>query len=62
MALDLQEHPDGDAVAAVVLPVYGSDGTCLTDLGPDPVAAAGGAARTSEQRQIEAIELHVARD
>ena len=42
-------------VAAVVLPVYGPDGTCLTDLGPDPVVAAGGAPRTREQRQVEAI-------
>ncbi|WP_147796338.1 HNH endonuclease signature motif containing protein [Cellulomonas sp. Y8] len=55
MASDLQEHPDGDPVAAVVLPVYGPDGTCLTDFGPDPVVAAGGAPRTGEQRQIEAI-------
>ncbi|WP_158374466.1 HNH endonuclease signature motif containing protein [Cellulosimicrobium cellulans] len=55
MAADLQEHPDGDVVAAVVLPVYGPDGTCLTDLGPDPVVAAGGAPRTGEQRQVEAI-------
>jgi hypothetical protein len=55
MALDLQEHPDGDAVAAPVLPVYGPDGTCLTDFGPDPVVAAGRAPRTSEQRQVEAI-------
>jgi hypothetical protein len=55
MAPDLQEHPDGDVVAAVVLPVYGPDGTCLTDLGPDPVVAAGGAPRTGEQRQVEAI-------
>jgi len=55
MAPDLQEDPDGDVVAAVVLPVYGPDGTCLTDLGPDPVAAAGGAPRTGEQRQVEAI-------
>ncbi|HYQ73902.1 MAG TPA: hypothetical protein VER05_02075, partial [Cellulomonas sp.] len=55
MASDLQEHSDGDPVAAVVLPVYGPDGTCLTDFGPDPVVAAGGAPRTGEQRQIEAI-------
>ncbi|WP_147796408.1 DUF222 domain-containing protein [Cellulomonas sp. Y8] len=55
MASDLQEHPDGDPVAAVVLPVYGPDGTCLTDFGPGPVVAAGGAPRTGEQRQIEAI-------
>ncbi|WP_431835971.1 DUF222 domain-containing protein [Cellulomonas sp. Y8] len=55
MASDLQEHPDGDPAAAVVLPVYGPDGTCLTDFGPDPVVAAGGAPRTGEQRQIEAI-------
>ncbi|WP_147795026.1 hypothetical protein [Cellulomonas sp. Y8] len=55
MASDLQEHPDGDPVAAVVLPVYGPDGTCLTDFGPDPVVAAGGVPRTGEQRQIEAI-------
>src|SRR6478735_937556 len=55
MAPDLQEHPDGDPVADAVLPVYGPDGTCLTDFGPDPVAAAGGAPRTGEQRQIEAI-------
>ncbi|MBW0252869.1 HNH endonuclease signature motif containing protein [Cellulomonas sp. PS-H5] len=55
MASDLQEHPDDDPVAAVVLPVYGADGTCLTDFGPDPVVAAGGAPRTSEQRQVEAI-------
>ncbi|MET0432767.1 MAG: DUF222 domain-containing protein, partial [Cellulomonas sp.] len=55
MASDLQEHPDGDPVAAVVLPVYGPDGTCLTDFGPDPVVAGGGAPRTGEQRQIEAI-------
>ncbi|WP_217617033.1 HNH endonuclease signature motif containing protein [Cellulomonas sp. GbtcB1] len=55
MASDLQENPDGDPVAAVVLPVYGPDGTCLTDFGPDPVAAAGRAPRTGEQRQVEAI-------
>src|SRR6478609_4008067 len=55
MASDLQEHSDGDPVAAVVLPVYGPDGTCLTDFGPDPVVAAGGAPRTGEQRQVEAI-------
>ncbi|MET0433658.1 MAG: DUF222 domain-containing protein [Cellulomonas sp.] len=55
MASDLQEHPDGDPVAAGVLPVYGADGTCLTDFGPDPVVVAGGAPRTGEQRQIEAI-------
>jgi hypothetical protein len=55
MASDLQEHPDGDPVAAVVLPVYDAEGVCLTDLGPDPVVAAGRAPRTSEQRQAEAI-------
>src|SRR6478736_6462564 len=55
MASDLQEHPDGDVVAAPVLPVYAADGTCLTDFGPDPVVAAGRAPRTSEQRQVEAI-------
>ncbi|MBW0253064.1 HNH endonuclease signature motif containing protein [Cellulomonas sp. PS-H5] len=55
MASDLQGHPDGDPVAAGVLPVYGPDGTCLTDFGPDPVVAAGGAPRTGEQRQVEAI-------
>ncbi|WP_431836808.1 DUF222 domain-containing protein [Cellulomonas sp. Y8] len=55
MASDLQEHPDDDPVAVPVLPVYGPDGTCLTDFGPDPVVAAGGAPRTGEQRQIEAI-------
>src|SRR6478736_8910017 len=55
MASDLQEHPDGDQVADVVLPVYGADGTCLTDFGPDPVVAAGGTPRTGEQRQVEAI-------
>ncbi|WP_217617118.1 HNH endonuclease signature motif containing protein [Cellulomonas sp. GbtcB1] len=55
MSSDLQEHPDGDPVAAGVLPVYGPDGTCLTDFGPDPVVAAGGAPRTGEQRQVEAI-------
>ncbi|WP_217614471.1 HNH endonuclease signature motif containing protein [Cellulomonas sp. GbtcB1] len=55
MASDLQEHPEGDPVAAVVLPVYGPDGTCLTDFGPDPAVAAGGAPRTGEQRQVEAI-------
>ncbi|WP_431836627.1 DUF222 domain-containing protein [Cellulomonas sp. Y8] len=55
MASDLQEHPDGDPVADAVLPVYGPDGTCLTDFGPDPVVAAGRAPRTSEQRQVEAI-------
>ncbi|WP_217613936.1 HNH endonuclease signature motif containing protein [Cellulomonas sp. GbtcB1] len=55
MASDLQEHPDGDPVAVPVLPVYGPDGTCLTDFGPDPAVAAGGAPRTGEQRQIEAI-------
>ncbi|HYQ75272.1 hypothetical protein, partial [Cellulomonas sp.] len=55
MASDLQEHPDGDVVAAPVLPVYAPDGTCLTDFGPDPVVAAGRAPRTSEQRQVEAI-------
>ncbi len=52
---DLQEHPDGDTLADLVLPVYGDDGVCLTDYGPDPVVAFGGAPRTSEQRQIEAI-------
>ncbi|NKY11037.1 HNH endonuclease signature motif containing protein [Cellulomonas hominis] len=52
MASDLHEHPDGDPVADVVLPRYGADGRCLTDFGPDPVA---GAARTAQQRQIEAI-------
>jgi hypothetical protein len=52
MASDLHEHPDGGPVAGVVLPRYGADGRCLTDFGPDPVA---GAARTGEQRQIEAI-------
>ncbi|TKR24737.1 DUF222 domain-containing protein [Cellulomonas hominis] len=52
---DLQEHPDGDALAGLVLPVYGPDGVCLTDYGPDPVAAFGGAPRTGEQRQVEAI-------
>ncbi|HYQ75638.1 hypothetical protein, partial [Cellulomonas sp.] len=55
MASDLQEHSDGDVVAAPVLPVYAVDGTCLTDCGPDPVVAAGRAPRTGEQRQIEAI-------
>ncbi|WP_431837036.1 DUF222 domain-containing protein [Cellulomonas sp. Y8] len=55
MASDLQEHPDGDPVAVPVLPVYGPDGTCLTDFGPDPVVAAGRAPRTGEQRQVEAI-------
>ncbi|WP_431837634.1 hypothetical protein, partial [Cellulomonas sp. Y8] len=55
MASDLQEHPDGDPVAVPVLPVYGPDGTCLTDFGPDPAVAAGRAPRTSEQRQVEAI-------
>jgi hypothetical protein len=55
MASDLQAHPDGDPVAVPVLPVYGPDGTCLTDFGPDPVVAAGGAPRTSVQRQVEAI-------
>ena len=55
MAPDLQEHPDGDAVVDPVLPVYGPDGTCLTDFGPDPAAAAGRAPRTGEQRQVEAI-------
>src|SRR6478609_1714826 len=53
--VDLQEHPDGDVVAAPVLPVYAPDGTCLTDFGPDPVVTAGQAPRTSEQRQVEAI-------
>jgi hypothetical protein len=55
MAPDLQEHPDDDAVAAPVLPVYAPDGTCLTDFGPDPAVVAGRAPRTSEQRQVEAI-------
>ena|SRR6478609_579499 len=55
MASDLREHDDGDPVAGVVLPVYGPDGTCLTDFGPDPVVAAGRAPRTSEERQVEAI-------
>ncbi|MBW0254257.1 HNH endonuclease signature motif containing protein [Cellulomonas sp. PS-H5] len=55
MASDLQEHPDGDPIADAVLPVYAPDGTCLTDFGPDPAVAAGGAPRTGEQRQIEAI-------
>jgi hypothetical protein len=55
MASDLQEHSDGDPVAVPVLPVYGPDGTCLTDFGPDPVVAAGGVPRTGEQRQVEAI-------
>ncbi|WP_431835762.1 DUF222 domain-containing protein [Cellulomonas sp. Y8] len=55
MASDLQEHPDGDPVVAVVLPVYDAEGVCLTDFGPDPVVAAGRAPRTSEQRQVEAI-------
>src|SRR6478735_8110537 len=55
MASDLQEHPDGDVVAAPVLPVYDAEGVCLTDFGPDPVVAAGRAPRTREQRQIEAI-------
>jgi hypothetical protein len=36
----------------VVLPRYGDDGRCLTEYGPDPGA---GAARTAQQRQIEAI-------
>jgi hypothetical protein len=49
---DLHEHLDGDPAAGVVLPRYGADGRCLTDFGPDPVA---GAARTAQQRQIEAI-------
>src|SRR6478735_1240578 len=53
--VDLQEHPDGDTLADLVLPVYGPDGTCLTDYGPDPVVAFGGAPRTGERRQIEAI-------
>jgi len=52
MASDLHEHLGGDPAAGVVLPRYGADGVCLTDFGPDPVA---GAARTGEQRQIEAI-------
>jgi hypothetical protein len=49
---DLHEHPDGDPAAGVVLPRYGDDGRCLTEYGPDPGA---GAARTAQQRQIEAI-------
>ncbi|TKR24355.1 DUF222 domain-containing protein [Cellulomonas hominis] len=53
--VDLQEHPDGDTLAGLVLPVYGPDGVCLTDYGPDPVVAFGGAPRTGEQRQVEAI-------
>jgi hypothetical protein len=52
---DLQEHPDGDTVAELVLPVFGADGVCLTDYGPDPVVEAGGSPRTGEQRQVEAI-------
>ncbi|WP_203670315.1 DUF222 domain-containing protein, partial [Cellulomonas pakistanensis] len=52
---DLQRRTDGDDALAAVLPVYGPDGTCLTDYGPDPVVAAGGAPRTAEQRQVEAI-------
>ncbi|GIG37824.1 HNH endonuclease signature motif containing protein [Cellulomonas pakistanensis] len=52
---DLQRCTDGDEAAAAVLPVYGADGTCLTDYGPDPVVAAGGSPRTGEQRQAEAI-------
>ena len=52
---DLQEHTDGDTLADPVLPVYAADGTCLTDYGPDPVVAFGGAPRTGEQRQVEAI-------
>ncbi|TKR22342.1 DUF222 domain-containing protein [Cellulomonas hominis] len=55
---DLQEHPDGDTLAGLVLPVYGPDGTCLTDYGPDPVVAFGGAPRTGEQRQVEAIAAY----
>ncbi|WP_158373050.1 hypothetical protein, partial [Cellulosimicrobium cellulans] len=53
--VDLQEHPDGDTLADPVLPVYAADGVCLTDYGPDPVVAFGGAPRTGEQRQVEAI-------
>jgi hypothetical protein len=53
--VDLQEHPGGDTIAGSVLPVYAADGTCLTDYGPDPVVAFGGAPRTGEQRQVEAI-------
>jgi hypothetical protein len=52
MASDLHEHPGGDPAAGVVLPRYGDDGRCLTEYGPDPGA---GAARTAQQRQIEAI-------
>ncbi|MCG7286992.1 hypothetical protein MHY85_13540, partial [Cellulomonas sp. ACRRI] len=52
---DLQEHPGGDTLADPVLPVYGPDGTCLTDYGPDPVVAFGGSPRTGEQREVEAI-------
>ncbi|GIG36505.1 HNH endonuclease signature motif containing protein [Cellulomonas pakistanensis] len=52
---DLQRCTGGDAVADAALPVYGPDGTCLTDYGPDPVVEAGGAPRTGEQRQVEAI-------
>lgn len=55
MAPDLHEHPDGERAVGVVLPRYAAGGVCLTDFGPDPVVAAGGAARTGEQRQIEAI-------
>jgi len=55
MAPDLQKHPDGDPVVDPVLPVYGHDGTCLTDYGPDPLTEAGQAPRTGEQRQVEAI-------
>ncbi|TKR27093.1 DUF222 domain-containing protein [Cellulomonas hominis] len=53
--VDLQRCTDGDVVAAAVLPVYGDDGTCLTDYGPDPVVAAGGSPRTAGQREAEAI-------
>ncbi|TKR21827.1 DUF222 domain-containing protein, partial [Cellulomonas hominis] len=45
-------------LAGLVLPVYGPDGVCLTDYGPDPVVAFGGAPRTGEQRQIEAIAAY----
>src|SRR6478735_10007136 len=55
MASDLHEHPDGDPAVGVVLPRYAAGGVCVTDFGPDPVVAAGGAPRTGEQRQIEAI-------
>ena len=56
MAPDLHEHPDGERAVGVVLPRYAAGGVCVTDFGPDPVVvAAGGAARTGEQRQVEAI-------